>query len=212
MKLNFGKNFLIRQKLLYGFGLILIAVLLNSILTIFTLNRSTNLNNKVTNTYGPTVQNLGELDNLITQSKMLIRNWVFVDKQPGTPDKVRLADLHSKDWPELKTSLESLTGKWDNQEDEELLHQIFFEMDSLFSMHRHIMENLNSFDAYEDIMLFFEAEDMVMEGRGIMLLSDNITDKVKILSDKYAAENQVALDEMRGSFSNLTWGNRHFSN
>ncbi len=205
MKLNIGKNFLIRQKLIYGFGLILIAVLLNSILTLTTLIRSTNLNNKVTNTYGPTVQNLADLDNLITQSKMLIRNWVFVDKQPGTPDKVRLADLHSKDWPALKANLEPLTDRWDNQQDDKLLQGIFHEMDSLFGMHRQIMESLNSFDAYEDIMIFFEAEDMVMEGRGIMQLSDNIAKNVKVLSDKYARENDEALDDMKGSFTMLSW-------
>jgi methyl-accepting chemotaxis protein len=205
MKLNIGKNFLIRQKLIYGFGLILIAVLLNSILTLTTLIRSTNLNNKVTNTYGPTVQNLADLDNLITQSKMLIRNWVFVDKQPGTPDKVRLADLHNNDWPALKASLEPLTAQWDNEQDDALLHGIFNEMDSLFGMHRQIMESLNSFDAYEDIMIFFEAEDMVMEGRGIMQLSDNIAENVKVLSDKYARENDVALEDMKSAFTTLSW-------
>lgn len=205
MKLNIGKNFLIRQKLIYGFGLILIAVLLNSILTITTLIRSTNLNNQVTNTYGPTLQNLAHLDNLITQSKMLIRNWVFVDKQPGTPDKVRLADLHSKDWPALKADLELLTDNWEDQQDEDLLNEIFHEMDSLFGMHRQIMESLNSFEAYEDIMVFFEAEDMVMEGRGIMQLSDNIAEKVQVLSNKYARENDVALEDMKSSFTTLSW-------
>jgi methyl-accepting chemotaxis protein len=205
MKLNIGKNFLIRQKLIYGFGLILIAVLLNSILTLTTLIRSTNLNNKVTNTYGPTVQNLADLDNLITQSKMLIRNWVFVDKQPGTPDKVRLADLHNNDWPALKASLEPLTAQWDNEQDDALLLGLFNEMDSLFGMHRQIMESLNSFDAYEDIMIFFEAEDMVMEGRGIMQLSDNIAENVKVLSDKYARENDVALEDMKSAFTTLSW-------
>jgi len=109
MKLNLGQNFLIRHKLLYGFGLILVVVLLNAILSVTTLVRSTRLNNLVTETYSPTVQALGDLDNMITQSKMLIRNWVFVDKQPGTPDKVRLADLHAKDWPELQERLLPLT-------------------------------------------------------------------------------------------------------
>jgi methyl-accepting chemotaxis protein len=205
MKLNIGKNFLIRQKLIYGFGLILIAVLLNSILTITTLIRSTNLNNKVTNTYGPTVQNLADLDNLITQSKMLIRNWVFVDKQPGTPDKVRLADLHNNDWPALKASLEPLTVQWDDEQDDKILQEIFHEMDSLFGMHRQIMESLNSFDAYEDIMIFFEAEDMVMEGRGIMQLSDMIIEKEQVLTEKYVRLNDEALDDMKNAFTLLSW-------
>lgn len=205
MKFNLGKNFLIRQKLIYGFGLILTAVLLNSILTITTLVRNTNLSNRVTEIYSPSVQSLGNMDVLITQSKMLIRNWVFVDKQPGTPDKVRLATLHSTDWPNLKNELIPLAQKWKNSADEAMLEQVFLSMDSLFNMHRYVMESLNSFDAYEDIMVFFEAEDMVMEGRGIMKLSDEISENVRLLSDKYTRQNAQTLNQTKKASNLLLW-------
>lgn len=205
MKLNLGQNFLIRHKLLYGFGLILVVVLLNAILSVTTLVRSTRLNNLVTETYSPTVQALGDLDNMITQSKMLIRNWVFVDKQPGTPDKVRLADLHAKDWPELQERLLPLTENWEKEEDVALLQEVTHQMDSLFGMHRYVMKSLNSFDAYEDVMVFFEAEDMVMEGRGIMSLSDEIAGKVGALASQSEQLNNDALADMESAFTTLGW-------
>ncbi|ASB49025.1 methyl-accepting chemotaxis protein [Alkalitalea saponilacus] len=199
IKLNIG------QKLLYGFGLILVVVLLNSILTITTLVRSTNLNNQVTGIYSPTVQHLGELDMMITQSKMLIRNWVFVDNQPGTPDKIRLDNLHRVHWPELKGIIESITERWRDQEDVEEIHEIFHSIDSMLAMQREVMESLNSFEAYEDVMIFFQAEDMVMEGRGIMRLSDEIAADILELSNKYNQLNEEALDDMRTAFATLTW-------
>ncbi|WP_235714401.1 methyl-accepting chemotaxis protein [Alkaliflexus imshenetskii] len=199
MKLNIG------QKLLYGFGLILVVVLLNSVLTIFTLVRSTNLNNQVTGIYGPTVQALSELDTEITQSKMLIRNWVFVDKQPGTPDKIRLVELQNTDWPQLQQRLRPIANRWRDSEDIELLEKIIHRTDSLYGLQREVMESLDSFEAYEDVMVFFQAEDMVMEGRGIMRLSDQIADEISTISDKYAALNEEALANMRSAFATLTW-------
>lgn len=201
MKLKFS----IRQKLIYGFGLILVAVLLNSILTIVTLVRSTSLNNQVTGIYGPTVKGLGDMDMMITQSKMLIRNWVFVDKQPGTPDKIRLAELHSTDWPELRSTLQPIAQKWNDEEDFNLIEKVFQRTDSLFELHEYIMQNLNSFDAYEDVMVFFEAEDLVMEGGGIISLSDQIIEKLARLNQKYSQENERALDEMSVAFTMLGW-------
>lgn len=199
MKLNIG------QKLLYGFGLILVVVLLNSILTIFTLVRSTNLNNQVTEIYGPTVQALSELDTEITQSKMLIRNWVFVDKQPGTPDKIRLVELQNTDWPQLQQRLRPIANRWRDSEDIELLEKIIHRTDSLYGLQREVMESLDSFEAYEDVMVFFQAEDMVMEGRGIMRLSDQIAEEIASISDKYATLNEEALSNMRSAFATLTW-------
>jgi len=195
----------ISQKLIYGLGLVLIIMLLNSLLTIITLVRSTNLNSRVTAVYSPTVNELDNLDMMVTQSKMLIRSWVFVDKQPGTPDKIRLAELHRTDWPELKARLEPLKEAWDNEDDAASLDVIFSRVDSLFNYHREVMASLNSFEAYEDVMIFFQAEDMVMEGRAIMNLSDQILSEVESLANKYSSQNQEAMLDMRSSFAILTW-------
>lgn len=195
----------IAQKLIYGFGLILVVVFLNSLLTLFTVNRSTSLNNQVTVVYGPTVQSLGDLDMLITQSKMLIRNWVFIDKQPGTPDKMKLAELHNKDFNSLKSRLNDLSTQWHNDSDKAELDMITHKVDSLFNMHKYIMGNLNSFDAYQDAFIMFEVEDMVMEGGQIINLTDEITGNILSLSTKYNNSNDEALADMKGAFAGLTW-------
>ena len=195
----------IAQKLLYGFGLILFVVFLNSILTLFTVNRSTSLNNEVTGIYSPSVQSLGDLNMLIAQSKMLIRNWVFIDKQPGTPDKLRLTELHETDFSALKTKLNDLSAQWEEEADKDALGTIIHKIDSLFEMHKYIMQNLNSFDAYEDAFIMFEVEDKVMEGGQIIALTDEVETDIQALASKYNEKNTQALSDMRNAFSRLTW-------
>lgn len=197
-------NFNIAQKLIYGFGLILIVVFLNSILTLYTLNKSTNRNNQVTEVFSPTVKSLDDLDMLITQSKMLIRNWVFIDKQPGTPDKLKLIELHDKEFSTLKNTLNVLSGHWENDDEKQELKSIINQTDSLFEMHKYIIKNLNSFDAYEDAFIMFEVEDMVMEGGKIITLTDKITAEIVALTTKYNTSNDIALADMKRSFANLT--------
>jgi methyl-accepting chemotaxis protein len=195
----------IAQKLIYGFGLILIVVFLNSVLTLFTVKRSINLNNKVTEVYSPTNQSLDNLNVLLAQSKMLIRNWVFIDKQPGTPDKLRLMELHDKEFNTLKNQLNQLSPQWKDDEQKQNLESVFVQIDSLFTMHKYIMKGLNSFDAYQDAFIMFELEDMVMEGGQIISLTDKITKNIDSISNKFETLNTEALSDMKGAFSGLSF-------
>jgi methyl-accepting chemotaxis protein len=195
----------IAQKLIYGFGLILIVVFLNSVITLFTVFRSTSLNNRVTEVYSPTAQYFDNLNMLLAQSKMLIRNWVFIDKQPGTPDKLRLVELHEKDFNSLKEKLIIVSDEWKNDTQKKQLETINLQVDSLFKMHKYIMESLNSFDAYQDAFIMFEVEDMVMEGGQIISLTDNISKNITTISEEFHALNVESLSDMKGAFSGLTW-------
>ncbi len=195
----------IAQKLIYGFGLILTVVFLNSLLTLITLNRSTSLNNKVTGVYSPSVLGLDELDMLIAESIMLIRNWVFIDKQTGTPYKLKLIDLHSTKFNALKKNLNTLSSQWESEDEKKQLDIILHKTDSLFAMHKYVMQSLNSFDAYEDAFIMFEVEDMVTESGKITTLTSEITTEIQTLTASYNKLNNEALANMRSAFAGLTW-------
>jgi methyl-accepting chemotaxis protein len=201
MKLKFN----IGQKLIYGFGLILLVVFLNAILTIYTLRQSTKLNTAVIAVYGPSVAALDNINMLIAQSKMLTINWIYVDKQPNTPNKLRLAEIHSTDWPQLKKSLNTIANQWEDKEDLAQLELVFQSIDSLFSLQQDVMKELNSFEAYEDVMVYFQAEDMVVEGGSIMKLTGTISDQINILSDKYNKQYDTALNQQDVAVSVLVW-------
>jgi len=203
MKLKYKFN--IAQKLLIGFGLILLVILINTVLTLGTLNRSKNLTNEVTSVYSPSTEKLGELEMLVTQTKMLIKNWVYIDRQSGTPDKLRLKEIHEEEMPEMRKELFALAEEWEKEQDQKKLKNVFQGVDSLFEMHQTIMSSLDSFDAYDDAMVMFEVEPMVVEGGDVIKLSDEIIEQINGLSQTYLATYEDSLAEMNSNFSSFTW-------
>jgi methyl-accepting chemotaxis protein len=203
MKLK--NKFNIAQKLTMGFGLILVVILINTVLTLSTLTRSKNLTNQVTSVYSPSTQRLGELEMLVTQSKMLIKNWVYIDRQANTPDKIKLRELHEEEMPALKENLIDVSQEWEKTQDKQKLDQVFNKVDSLFVMHQQIMGALNSFDAYDDPMVLFEVEPMVVEGGDVMELSDEVIQDVSERSKAYLDTYESSLVDMNSNFSSFTW-------
>ncbi|MFO8001099.1 MAG: methyl-accepting chemotaxis protein [Marinilabilia sp.] len=203
MKLNYKFN--IAQKLIIGFGLILLVILVNTVLTLGTLTRSKNLTNEVTSVYSPSTEKLGELEMMVTQTKMLIKNWVYIDQQSETPDKLLLREIHEEGMPALREDLNELSEDWENDQDREELEAIFHQVDSLFGMHETIMESLNDFDSYDDAMIMFDVEPMVVEGGDVMILSDEIIENINDLSRTYLANYEDSLSDMNQNFSSFTW-------
>ncbi|TAJ15275.1 HAMP domain-containing protein [Marinilabiliaceae bacterium JC017] len=195
----------ITQKLLYGFGVIILIIVINGVWTFSTLSRSKNLNKTLTEVYSPSSSKLRDYSSLIMQSKMLIRNWVFIDKQSGTPDKIRLQELHSTNYPALKTEIEKIFKNWQlsqtNKADIEKIQTIFSKTDSLFKMQQYIMASLNTFEAYEDAMVLFEVEPQVQEGGEVIALSDEIMNELNAIAEKYLSQSDKALENMNENFS-----------
>ena len=198
----------IAQKLIVGFGVILFVIAINGIWTFVTLSNSKKLNKTLTEVYSPSSNSLRELSEMITQSKMLIKNWVFIDKQSDTPDKIRLAELQDKKYPKLKKKIEGFYDKWKevgHAPDVDSMNVVFQMTDSLFRMQKQIMNSLNSFEAYDDAMVLFEIEPLVQEGGDIILLSDEIIKKVEHIADEFTKVSDLGLTKMNKSFSGFSW-------
>ena len=202
MKLN------ITQKLLAGFGVILFVIIVTGVGTYMTLSKSKVLNKTLTEIYSPSSNSLHNLSQMITQSKMLIKNWVFIDKQPNTPDKVQLAELQDKKYPALKSKIETFFTPWEqtgNGKDIALLKNIFGRIDSLFNMQKHIMKSLSTFESYEDAMILFEVEPQVQEGGELVTLSDSIATDIEQVADSFTAKSDLSLKKMNANFTRFSW-------
>ncbi|WP_430814270.1 methyl-accepting chemotaxis protein [Carboxylicivirga sp. RSCT41] len=193
----------IAQKLLGGFGLILLLIVVQGIWTYSTLTGSKSKNRELTEVYSPSSEKLNGLSDLVIDSKMLIRSWVFIDIQTDTPDKIRLKELHDKDFPLLKEDLLKLSEEWENQEDKDELAHIFNDVDSLFQIQQYVMSSLNSFEAYEDVMIKFETEDKVQDGGEIITLTEEVDNQIKELAAKYDEATNQALTDSNSSFTVL---------
>jgi len=197
-------RFTIANKLILGFGVVTLAIFVNIILINRTLNESIDANNKITNVYVPSADHIRDLSNMMVTSKMLIKNWVYIDKKSETPDKKRLIDLHQIDLPKANEKIEKLAKSWNNEEKEcyELIYKTI--RDTLFPMHQEIMNSLSTMESYEDgFMLMFEIYPRVEDGGDIINLSDSIIGRLENLSERHNLKVNEARAEMAASFENL---------
>ncbi len=193
----------ISNRLIVGFGSISIVVLICFVLIFNATTKSTTITERNINIIGPSVQQVENLNDLVSTSKMLIKSWVLIERQTDTPDKIRLKELHSKDYPKLKMQLDSLSVHWPSilrQEYDTLCDVI---SNTLFKQHETIMESLNSMESYEDPMVFFDINTMVLEEGEVILTTDEIVKRIAIISGGLGSEFSKANKEMRDSFEGL---------
>ena len=195
-------KFSLSRKLLLGFGLVISLFIISSVITFVILSRNDEINRKLSEQNTPSVNKLIELQNLIAESKLLIKNWVYIDKLPDTPDKIRLQDMHSKIYPNLVAEINPLTKNWsaeDLQTFEELKTEI---TDKLFVDHKHVMSQLNSFESYNDFLILMDVEGMVDANGPIITATDAILENLNslIASQQDEAANAYAEIEASTSF------------
>ncbi len=179
----------IAAKIGLGFGIITVAVIINAWITSNALERSRTINEKITNVYTPSQEYLADLYSRINDSRMLIKSWVFIDKISDTPDKVKLAQLHKTDYKAVMDTLKSLSAMWDSASYRAaLFHVDSVITDSLFPKHKYIMEQLNSFETYDDPFVVFEVQPMTEEGGEVMVMTARI---LTILNDLKNKQNTV---------------------
>src|SRR4030043_40774 len=104
----------IAAKIGLGFGLITIAVIVNAFIMSSALEKNKKKNKEITNFLSPSSSFINDLYSKISDSRMLIKSWVFIDKISDTPDKVKLKELHSKDYKVVMDTLKQLSTLWDS--------------------------------------------------------------------------------------------------
>ncbi len=195
----------IAQRLVFGFGIIIFVILVNSILSFRTLLNTQKLNKDISEINSPTVASLQHLKGLVNESKNLIRGWVYIDKQQDTPDKIRLNNLFANDMKSEKAKLNELSLKWEDSSDKDTIAFLFTQIEALELLTRGIMEKLVDFESYNDAMIFFEVEPMVNEGGEIIELTKQIISGIEVLEVKYQNENQEMLTKMTRTASSNIW-------
>jgi methyl-accepting chemotaxis protein len=195
----------ISRKLTLSFGILLVAILANVIITVWTTSSNSRKNKDVTEKYLPSEQYLRDLNNELVSSKMLIKNWVFIDKKSDTPDKLKLKNLQDKDFPEVKSQLDRISGFWPKEEQDEYNQITTAINDTLFAKHKYIMSQLKDFASYDDALITFEIIPTVEEGGEIMNMTDRILVKLQALTDKQQKKAEEARKDMADSFSSFMW-------
>ncbi|MCB2196192.1 MAG: GAF domain-containing protein [Bacteroidetes bacterium] len=197
-------KFTVAKKLILGFGIVTIAILINIFLIDKTLKESIEVNENISTIYVPSADLIGELSDLIVSSKMLIKNWVYIEKQPNTPDKQKLIDLHRTKLPNIHDRILKIYDNW-SAEEQKAYEEIYVTItDTLFPMHQDVMNKLSTLESYDDFFLLMtDIYTKVEEGGDIIVLSNKVIDDLNNLVAIQESKVDQARQEMEDSFVNL---------
>lgn len=194
-------KFSLTKKLFLGFGLIIGLFLITSVVTYVILTRNDDINRELSEQNTPSLNQLTEIQNLVSESKLLIKNWVYIDKLPDTPDKQRLENLHGTLYPNAVKAIKPLTENWSDAD-----RKLFNEIDSritetLFVDHKSIMSQLSTFDSYNDFMILMDVEGMVDATGSVMTTTDQVLEEIETLMNNQREEAAEAYAKIESSTS-----------
>lgn len=195
MKINLS----IKQKLSWGFGVMIASFTLVSVITLNILNQNARINTQQSEIITPSVTKLTEFYNLISDTKMLTKSWVFIDKLNETPDKIRLKNLHAKEIPSVASSLDELSKAWDEGAKAKLKLCLELVNNKIIPHQKQIMELLGSFESYNDFMVMSEVETLVEEQGELMSSTSTVLSDLSVLIQQKQSESLAANDEIIAS-------------
>ncbi len=202
-------RFTIGRKLGLGFGVLIIAIAVNIILTYITLNNTNESRKKISEIYTPSISKLKDLNTLILRTQSLTINWLEDDKSiDEVENKKELQNLHQKEFPVIHEELIRLSEKWEpeNKEDFKI---VLLEIDTLRTKQREIMNRFRTENNYyypsDHVQERFELKRQFSEEDGRFLIKINrIKDLINATIDRQQDNANNYSREMAREFNTLT--------
>ncbi|MEA2043053.1 MAG: GAF domain-containing protein [Bacteroidota bacterium] len=190
----------IAQKLAFGFGIVTISILISYAFIYNMLIENKTKTEQLSQNIVPSLSAVNSYTLIVNQSKNLIKNWVLHDSFDDTPKKIQLKTINKETYPQLKNKLEQYSQKW-TSEDKKDLEEIMKETEIIFSKHKKIMDDLDSFEKYNDLLLYKKYESDVQEGNEMMRSTDSILVKLSILRDSIRKNLVASNNKMEKSYA-----------
>ncbi len=194
-------RFTIANKIGIGFGVLMIFVFLTSVFSWSTLQLNLSISRDIDALYQPSTKYVDELSIMMTESKMLIKNWV-AERNDSTEYKLQLIKLQETKYPQLKNSIKQLSEKWEIA-DQNKLDSIFQSIDLLMIEHKKIMNQLASASDYDNTTNRWDADANVEENGIVMKITDRILKMLSDLSSKFDDRMAKENANMSASFNNF---------
>ena len=156
-----------------SYALSTFTILLGAIMLYFALNKSYVLLRSMADVYSPSEVLLQQLSHKVSETKMLIKSWVFASPQTDSPEKIRLKHIQKVEIPELLSHLTLLSKDWNEEEQErlEIISKHYY--DNLIPAQAEVMDLLRIFEDYNNAMLVFSAESLVEDENDPAIKSTN---------------------------------------
>ncbi len=152
--------------------------------------------------YSPSTALLQKFSYQITETKMLIKNWVFVSPKTNSPDKIRLKQLLDVEIPQILNELEVLSENWEEDEKQVLQQLKVHFLDSLVPSQEEVMAILTTFDDYNNALLIFQAQSLVEdESDPVMIVTTSLIDEVNGFMHKLSLKSEDVKEESKKSMN-----------
>ena len=193
----------ISKKLIIGFGIVIIGVIVTSTLTYISLDKNRKRNDEVNGVLVPSTNALKDLHAQVEKSKILAKNWVNVeDGYNNNLDKHDFKFQYDSIFPEKIEKINTYKENW-NIEKREKFDSILILLNELKILHLDLTHNLAESNDYKDEMTIFEYTFNVDEGGDIFMLNDDIAKRLDLLRIDFENKTNNSLDELNISFTNF---------
>ncbi|WP_305038969.1 PAS domain S-box protein [Fulvivirga maritima] len=183
-------KFKIGNKIFGGFLVLIVFFIVNAAIIFINGNKIDTVVNTSSEIIRPSKEAINDFILLVTRSKMLITNWVYL--QSNTDDKEALKNLHEFEYPQLKDKINNLKVEWEVDSQKALIDSAFLKFEKLMTVEKDIMSQLVTFDNYEDPLTKLLAEDAI--DSQVIPLTASITEDL----DKVAVTQQSVTEDSDG--------------
>jgi serine phosphatase RsbU (regulator of sigma subunit) len=177
-----------------GFGLFIFFALVVVVLTNKAIEESRSLNTQINKVYGPSVDALVRLRNLVVNARTLVKHWALVESIPDAPEKMALVALTEHDLPAVMDRIDTLQASWD-KDDVASMARVFQDMNTLFALQDSVKRMLPTFESYKDPVANFNARNMAEEGGALDLQTNKVLSDLDGLLENQSRKQQA----LRGS-------------
>ncbi|MBL3655726.1 PAS domain S-box protein [Fulvivirga sediminis] len=196
-------KFKIGNKIFGGFLVLIVFFIVNASIIFINGNKIDSVVNTSSEIIRPSKEAINDFILLVTRSKMLITNWVYL--QSNTDDKEALKNLHEFEYPQLKDKINNLKVEWEVDSQKALIDSAFLKFEKLMTVEKDIMSQLVTFENYEDPLTKLLAEDAV--DSQVIPLTASITadlDKVAVTQQNVTEDSDVELKEAASQLRTIT--------
>lgn len=189
----------IGRKMTIGFGAISLGFIFFVFLTHSLLRNNDHITNQISTVNLPSESSVNELQIMLYNSKMLLKNWVYIDQKTDTPDKLKFTALISTNYPVLKERINALKKNWPEQDRKQIDYVFATIEDTLFVKYKEITSQLSTFDSYQDPMVAFLVYPLLEDQGEISIQVNNLTDKLSVISSHIKLQIEQSSSDARVS-------------
>ncbi len=193
---KFNHSLKLDRKIYMVFAIVVLIAVSNAVISAWTIRNSKKIVYTISLVTNPTLEKLEEMNLLVTRSRMLVTNWVYLPS--NATDKDSLKTLNHQIYPQLKSSLSNLMAQQQSVQNSDHMKRVFRDYEELMLYENKITETLIRFDDYQDPMKKFAAEELIENE--IIPRSNAIMLQLKELTGACKVEAAAMQDRMISSY------------